>query len=188
MMKQDDAIRPARLEDAEAIGWVSVTAWRETYAGIMPDEYLASLSTPQRADLFRERIRNLPNGQAIFVATHQDDVVGFGVCGPTREADLGVDGEVFAINIVAAAQRRRLGVRLMAAMAEALVHCGFATVGLWVVEQNDPARRFYEALGGRCSTRKNQEFGSKKLVELGYIWPSVEDLRMRAEALVQAPG
>ena len=49
----NDIVRPARVEDAEAIGWVSVTAWRETYAGIMPDDYLAALSTQQREEALR---------------------------------------------------------------------------------------------------------------------------------------
>src|ERR1700704_3243266 len=114
-------IRPAIVEDAVGIGWVSVTAWRETYAGIMPDDYLAALSIDQRVNVFRDRIANLPERQAIFVALDQHErLVGFGVCGATRETDLGTDGEIFAINIVEAAKRRGLGVRLMAAMADAL--------------------------------------------------------------------
>lgn len=177
-------VRPARIEDAEGIGWVSVTAWRETYAGIMPDDYLAALSIEQRQTLFRGRIQDLPERQAIFVAL--DDaarVVGFGVCAPTREAELGTDGEIFAINIVEAAKRQGLGAKLMSAMAESLAQNGFARAGLWVIEANAPARRFYEALGGREAVAKDQQFGEKTLVELGYVWPSLDDLRARARAL-----
>lgn len=187
-MKHDQSVRPARIEDAEAIGWVSVTAWRETYAGIMPDDYLASLSTTQRANLFRDRIRSLPDKQAIFVATDQDDVVGFGVCGPSREAELGTDGEIFAINIVDAAKRKGFGVRLMTAMADALLRCSFNSVGLWVVEQNYPARRFYEVLNGNRTTQKDQDFGNKTLIELGYTWATVADLAKSAARLVDRTG
>jgi ribosomal protein S18 acetylase RimI-like enzyme len=182
--KLSDLIRPARVEDAEAIGWVSVTAWRETYAGIMPDDYLASLSIDQRAKVFRDRLVQLPSSQSIFVALEQDDVVGFGVCGPTREVELGTDGEIFAINIVAAAKRRGLGARMMASLAGALSLCSFARAGLWVIDQNLPALRFYEVLGGSRATQKDQEFGSRTLVELAYTWPSVADLRDRAERLI----
>jgi len=181
-------VRPARVEDADAIGWVSVTAWRETYAGIMPEDYLASLSTQQRAGVFRERILQLPPKQAIFVALDQDDVVGFGVSGPTREAELGTDGEIFAVNIVDAAKRKGLGLRLMMAMAGALVRSGFAGAGLWVIEANAPARRFYEVLGGREATRKDQQFGDRTLVELGYVWPSAAALLARTRELVQQRG
>ncbi len=163
-------IRPAIVEDAQGIGWVSVTAWRETYAGIMPADYLAALSIEQRVAVFRDRIANLPDRQAIFVAYSQDErVVGFGVSGPARETELGTDGEIFAINIVEAEKRRGLGIRLMAAMANALSQHGFARVGLWVIDENAPARRFYERLGGREATRKDQAFGIKNLVELGYV-------------------
>jgi GNAT superfamily N-acetyltransferase len=179
-------VRPARIEDADGIGWVSVTAWRETYAGIMPETFLASLSIEQRQSLFRDRLETLPARQAIFVALdHASRVVGFGAAGPTREAELGTDGEIFAINIVEGAKRKGLGVRLMNALAEALALHGFARPGLWVIEANAGARRFYEALGGLEATRKHQQFGDRTLVELGYVWPSVDALRERARALLQ---
>jgi ribosomal protein S18 acetylase RimI-like enzyme len=182
-------VRPATVQDAPGIGWVSVTAWRETYAGIMPDDYLASLSIEQRVDVFRDRVAKLPDRQAVFVALDQDEsVVGFGVCGATRESEFGTDGEIFAINIVEAAKRRGLGVRLMQAMADALSQDGFAQVGLWVIEQNAPARRFYEALGGREAAKKDQAFGSTSLVELGYVWNSVGELQDAARELMGQRG
>jgi len=181
-------VRAARVEDAEGIGWVSVTAWRETYAGIMPDEYLASLSVEQRTDMFRSRVANLPERQAIFVALNDAErVVGFGVSGAAREAELGTDGEIFAINIVNSAKRKGLGLRLMKAMAEQLAAARFARAGLWVIEANAPARRFYEVLGGREATRKEQAFGASSLTELGYVWPSADALLRQAEARLAPP-
>ncbi len=183
----DERVRIASVGDAEAIGTVSVTAWRETYAGIMPDDYLAALSIEQRARVFRDRLSNMPERQAIFVGldVHRR-VGGFGACGPTREAELGTDGEVFAINIVNVAKRQGLGLHLMRAMADALIGAGFMQAGLWVVEQNMPARLFYERLGGVRATQKDQAFGVKTVVELGYVWPNATDLRDRAVRLIQA--
>ena len=178
-------IQPARIEDAEAIAWVAVAAWRETYAGIMPDDYLAALSAQQRAGVVRDYLRQLPDKHAMFVARDRDTIVGFGITGPTRQVELGTDGEIVAINIVDTAKRRGFGAQLMAAMANALSLAGLTRVGLWVIEQNLPARRFYEALGGTHATQRNQEFGGKSLVELGYSWPTVADLRERAEQLMQ---
>ncbi len=37
-------IRPATLEDATAIAAIHVQSWRETYAGIMPEEVIGRLS------------------------------------------------------------------------------------------------------------------------------------------------
>ncbi len=39
-----EIIRPGKSSDAEAIAKVHVIAWRETYAGIVPNDYLDSLS------------------------------------------------------------------------------------------------------------------------------------------------
>ena len=37
-------VRPATLEDSSSIGEVHVTAWKETYRGMVPDSMLAALS------------------------------------------------------------------------------------------------------------------------------------------------
>ena len=182
-----NVIRPARVEDADAIALVAVTAWRETYAGIMPDEYLAALSLEHRAGVVRDHLTQMPDTHTFLVALDRDRVVGFGFAAPTRQAELGTDGEIVAINIVDAAKRRGFGARLMAAMADALSLGGFTRVGLWVIEQNLPARRFYDALGGTQMTQRTQEFGGRTLVELGYTWPTVADLREHAGRLIHPP-
>jgi len=43
------AVRRARPADAAAIGAVHVAAWRSTYPGILPDQYLSRLSVPRQA-------------------------------------------------------------------------------------------------------------------------------------------
>ncbi len=48
------AIRAARLEDAGAIAHVHVESWRTTYAGIVPDAYLAGLDEILRTRLWHE--------------------------------------------------------------------------------------------------------------------------------------
>jgi NAD(P)-dependent dehydrogenase (short-subunit alcohol dehydrogenase family) len=40
------AIRRARPADAAAIGAVHVATWRSAYAGVLPDDYLASRGGP----------------------------------------------------------------------------------------------------------------------------------------------
>ena len=49
----DGSIRTAAVADASAIGSVHVEAWRETYAGIVPDHVLGGLSVDKRAAMWR---------------------------------------------------------------------------------------------------------------------------------------
>lgn len=46
-------IRPARMADADAIARVHVDSWRTTYPGIVPDDYLATMSYEQRSGVWQ---------------------------------------------------------------------------------------------------------------------------------------
>jgi hypothetical protein len=63
----------------------------------------------------------------------------------------------------------------MMAMAGALLERGHRGMSLWVLEQNHPARRFYEGLGGIKIAEKRS-----KLFEIAYGWA---DLRQLASGL-----
>jgi hypothetical protein len=70
-------IRRASPKDASAIAGVHVATWRATYAGIVPHEYLASLSAEQRSRFWGERIENPGPSACLFVATTpQEELLG----------------------------------------------------------------------------------------------------------------
>lgn len=46
-------IRKATIKDASAIAHVHVTSWHETYAGIIPDSYLARLDVNQKQAMWK---------------------------------------------------------------------------------------------------------------------------------------
>lgn len=79
-------IRPARPEDALAIGHVHVDSWRTTYRGLLPDSVLASLSVEQRAATWRQAIdAALKDESRSFVQVADDlanGIVGFASAGP----------------------------------------------------------------------------------------------------------
>ena len=174
------SIRRAQLEDAEAIAAVHVTAWKESYTGLVPAEMLASLSVAERADRWR-RILGKPDpgiATAAFVACGPSGkVMGFSSCGLQRSADLagaGFDGEFQAIYVLRAAQRRGMGHALMGAMARNLTDRGLHGGTLWVLAGNQPAMNFYDVLGGVVvAERKDKRGEGTVLAEIAYGWASV---------------
>jgi hypothetical protein len=52
---------------------------------------------------------------------------------------------------------------------------GFDSLLIWVLASN-PSRHFYEALGGVAVAEKSARFGEAELVEVGYGWPSLDNL------------
>lgn len=166
------AVREPTVDDADAIALVHVTAWQAAYRGVMPDDFLDGLDVTTRAGQWREGLV-APTEVRRWVATLDGDVVGFAVAGPVRDADLGPDvGELWAINVAPTAWRGGAGTALIDAAVGELRSRGHDSAILWVVRENDRARRFYESAGwSPDGAEKTGEFGGAEVVEVRYRRP-----------------
>ena len=170
-------VRAAIREDAASMARVHVDSWRSTYAGIVSAEYLAGLSYRNRESLWKQLLTTDRPGTSYFVAeTGGDDIVGFANGGPEREGDRTYRGELYAIYILEEYQHMGLGRRLVSCVTQRLLADGFNTMLLWVLEDNHPACRFYESLGGERVGRKTVAIGGADLVEVAYGWLDITDL------------
>ena len=153
-----------------------IASWRETYPGLLPDAMLARLSIADEAIRW-QRMLDRPGawgGAVTFVADQDGSVVGYGLCGEQRMPllrDDGFAGEISELYVLRSSQRRGVGSALMKAMAEALFERGHRALSLWVLEQNAPARRFYERLGGTAIAKTHGG-----LIEVAYGWSDVRTL------------
>lgn len=165
----DFKIRRARVEDAQSIGLVQVESWRRTYAGIIPDAYLASLDEVERASMWK---REIESGRFfIFVVEDQWGIFGFVSGGEIREPIQGYDCELYAIYLMPALQRRGVGQELALTLREALLMESFSSMIVWVLERNLPAISFYKRLGGIQIGQRMIEIGGAELPELAFGWP-----------------
>lgn len=96
------SIRRATVADAERIAFVHVTAWRETYRGLVPDNALDSLSIPDRTGKWTQILRDETSvgQQSTFVADEHGEVVGFANGGICRSELLARDNELYAIYLL----------------------------------------------------------------------------------------
>src|SRR5256886_6552586 len=102
-------VRPAELDDASAIARVHVATWRSAYHGLLPDDFLASLSQTHYEERWR---RTLGDSSArIYVAENVDGAVGFASGGPERAGESGYAGEIIAIYFLEDEQARGHGRR-----------------------------------------------------------------------------
>lgn len=76
-----------------------------------------------------------------------------------REGDPTYSGELYGIYLLAGRQRGGIGRRLVRRVAERLADEGMRSMLLWVLKENESARGFYEARGGRCLREKTIEIG-----------------------------
>ncbi len=168
-------IRSATLMDAPAIARVHVASWRSTYHGVLPDEFLASLSEANYEERWKRVIA--PTAKVYVAEDDGGDLVGFASGGRERAGEEGFEGELYAIYVVDAAQRRGFGRELVRAMVGGLRELGLADMLVWVLRDNPPARDFYERLGGVYVRSQPITIGSVTLEEVSYGWRRLEDVR-----------
>lgn len=143
-------IREALLGDERQIAEVHIAAWRGGYAGLMPDDFLASLSVDVRTERWRRALADHTRRTHDLVAADPDtgEILGVATLGPSRDEDASATtGELWAINLAPAHWGRGVGTALLDAAVERLCAAGFDRATLWVVDGNLRARRFYERRG-----------------------------------------
>ncbi|MFF5214872.1 GNAT family N-acetyltransferase [Micromonospora sp. NPDC000442] len=175
------SIRREQPDDAEAVARVHVRGWQAGYAGIMPDEVLNRLNPVAWAQ--RRRALGTADPDHPFttlLAEEHGTLVGFTTFGPYRNNQDRGDldpayGEVVSLYVTPDHWGDGTARALFAAARAGLRESGWTEYRLWVLADNDRARRFYERAGlspdGERSTYPVPLSGGRPsigLVELRY--------------------
>lgn len=139
-------IRPAHRADALAIATAHIGAWQTAYAHILPAEFLAALSIPDRATRWEQIIDAAESATA--VADIDDQVVAFISYGRCRDADAPPGrAEIWALYAAPQVWGAGTGRALLDHALTALAAEGHTETSLWVLAANTQGRRFYAANG-----------------------------------------
>ena len=187
-------IRRARKTDASAIGRVHVETWRSAYAGLLPDTMLARMSDVRQSAWWSRAIADPGESRGIFVADDEEaGVIGFGSCGPVRDPPDGLNGteqrvgEVYTLYVESDFQNQGLGRRLLDAMLRQLQADGCDTAILWMLADN-PARFFYEGLGGDLVGHRTDRMGGEPVDEVAYAWRDLDAPLVRRRLAPEEEG
>jgi GNAT superfamily N-acetyltransferase len=150
-------VRPARGGDAVGLARVQVASWRCGFAGIVPPDLLAELTSEEAEQVWRDRWREAitnPPTSRHRVLTAVDgspsrELAGFASAGPATDTDrwAGTDGEVYELRISPERTGQGHGGRLLHAVADTLIEDGFHTMSIWALEADTALRRFLESSG-----------------------------------------
>jgi GNAT superfamily N-acetyltransferase len=167
-------VRPAVQDDAAAIAEIRVRGWQVAYRGIIPQGYLDSMRPEADVDRRRVQLADSTRGDAVALADGRP--AGWVAFGPYRDDDPPGrrPGEIYAVYVHPGRWRGGVGRALMDYAVAELTAQGYAPLVLWVLEDNLPARRFYERVGFRPD-------GGRHLFEVGGVWlPELRYRRARA--------
>ena len=177
-------LRTARLEDSRDLARVHVETWRHTYAGMVPDQYLTSLTIDEKTQVWKQWIGRADKHESILLVETQPGkdsgeasrIIGFGHAGPSRDRDLPFQGEVYTLYVDVDWQGRGIGRQLLGCLFRDLLAMGMDTALIWVLADN-PSRFFYEAMGGQRIAERQEQFAGALLEEIAYGWPDSAALK-----------
>lgn len=146
----DVSARVAWADDAAPIAGVQVRAWRERYAGLLPEAVLAQLDPDAFAAQWSTSITQPREArQRVLVALERASVRGFAATTPSADPDANpaVDGEVAEFAVDPPHRGQGHGSRLLHAVADTLRADGFTRATFWVTSTHDDLRGFLEGSG-----------------------------------------
>jgi GNAT superfamily N-acetyltransferase len=155
-------LRDATHADAHAIAGVLVRSWRAAYRGLLPDDVLAGLSVPDREQFWSDVLTTRPPHTDMVVAAIGGAIVGFAATGPPLVPADRADptlGDLYALYLAPDVWRRGIGTQLHAAALDRLRSRGFTHAGLWVLDTNERALRFYLRHGWTDTGRSQLDRG-----------------------------
>lgn len=143
MTEQPWRVRPARPDDAEALGALHVLIWQRAYAGLVDADYLAGLSVPQRVERWRRIIAQMPSTQTTLLGVDAatDAPVAFATADLARDADPPRPWELWSLHVHPDFWGSGLGQTLLDSCL------GQRPSYLWTLEGNDRAIVFYRRNG-----------------------------------------
>jgi GNAT superfamily N-acetyltransferase len=163
-------IRSAGPDDAAGIADVQHASWQTAYLGVLPHEVLTALDQAQGAAFWHRVLSRAGAHEGVLIALLEEEPVGFVSFGPIRERIPGYQAEFYALYVRPEAQGCGIGTALMARAARELVRRRCLAATVWVLEDNQLGRRFYEHLGGDLLT------GAKPLHYRGRSYEGVREV------------
>ena len=171
------SIRSARACDAVAVAELQTLSWRNTYRGMLSDNFLNDKLFANRSELWNRRLGSPADNQYTIVAEHDEDVVGFACAFGGENPKWG--SLLDNLHVQPTQRGRGIGKILMAAIAN-WCSLEYSKTGLYlmVFAQNAQARQFYERLGGTAALGEVIWMApdGTAVNEIRYVWNDPKEL------------
>lgn len=150
-------------DDRNKISSVYEQSWKTAYRGIVPDDYLDSIP----AGRWASKVDN-PSWHTL-VCLEDGQIIGTSSFCESRFDVFEGYGEIISIYLLPEYVGKGCGRQLMERALSELRKQGYTKTFLWVLEENNRARAFYEKMGFTISDKSIvSNIGGKDLKEVSY--------------------
>ncbi len=163
------SVRFAKPEDAAAIARVYIDAWHDTYPAILSKQLLCAMTPKGQTARWCAAIKANGREQVLIAEEANCGVIGMASLGPSRDREVGCDGEVYTLYVDPARFGCGIGRSLLKGAFAALRARGFSSCVIWAHASN-PARYFYEAMGGRLIGERTTRMMGDPVPETAFGW------------------
>jgi L-amino acid N-acyltransferase YncA len=163
------SVRFAKPDDADAIARVYIEAWHDTYPAILSKQLLCAMTPKGQTARWRASIKANGRERVLIADDPKCGVIGMTSFGPSRDGELGFDGEVYTLYVDPAHFGCGVGRSLLTGAFDALRAREFSSCVIWAHAAN-PARFFYEALGGRLIAERTTRMMGDPVRETAFGW------------------
>jgi GNAT superfamily N-acetyltransferase len=165
-------IRPARREDAADVAQVYIDSWHDTYPGVLPSALLRAMTPKGQTARWLAAICAQGRETVLVADSKQYGIIGMASLGPSRDNELGFDGEVYTLYVDPAFFGRGVGRALLKEAFGCLRSNGMSSCVIWAHARNH-ARYFYEAMGGRLIAERTARLLGEACPEAGFGWKTL---------------
>lgn len=161
-------IREATVDDAKTISSIGVSSWLVAYRGIIPDEYLNSISIENREKHVAQSI--MVSNNHFIIAEADGQPVGMACFYPSLiEITVKDVWELEALYLLPQYWCKGVGRELIQYAFRYMRDHKARVCNLWVLADNHRTKRFYEHMGlTYTGIEKALSIGGKELIEVRY--------------------
>lgn len=167
------SVRSATITDIDDIRRIAHETWHATYDGLIPERDIRAFLQSNYNPAQLERTVSAM-GDGLLLADLDGMPVGYAMISRDRDGN----AQLWTIYVLPSEQRRGAGTALWEAALEHARNLGLPRIVLWVLEENQPARAFYERQGAVLTDQRDIAVGDSTISELRYemaLGPALSD-------------
>ncbi|HEY0104778.1 MAG TPA: GNAT family N-acetyltransferase [Rhizomicrobium sp.] len=165
-------VRVARPKDAAEVARIYIDSWHDTYPAVLSRAMLCAMTPTGQTARWNSAIRSQRRENVLVAEDTAAGIVGMASLGPSRDRNLGFDGEVFTLYVDPNYFGRGVGRTLLNGAFAVLRARGFSSCVIWAHAKNN-ARFFYETMGGRTVAERSARMMGDIVPETAFGWRSL---------------
>jgi ribosomal protein S18 acetylase RimI-like enzyme len=170
-------VRKARPSDADAIARIYIEAWQDTYPALLPSRLLLTMTQEGQTQRWRNAI-TIAARETVYVAESGNrEVVAMASFGRSRDSGFGFDSEIYTLYVDPCFTGLGYGRAMLNGAFNALNNLKHESCLIWAHARN-PARFFYEAMGGKLVAERTTNMMGIPVAEVAFGWRKLAQARL----------